>query len=164
MRRRVRMCRKAAGGWLSRAVGISTIVAVISTGAAHAQQGTGPSTVGRPAGLTTGPIAPLGTASAESRVSRQPVSSGPRVLTLDEALALAEARSQQVQIAEAGVTRAESDQVRARSEWLPQVSASASYDRALATEFEGIFDALGPACTPFTLNPQAPLAERVGEI
>lgn len=87
-----------------------------------------------------------------------------RVLTLDEALALAEKTSEQVTIAEAGITRAESDERRVRSEWLPQLSAFASYDRALASEFEGVFDSAGPACTPFTLNPQAPLGDRVAEI
>jgi outer membrane protein TolC len=88
----------------------------------------------------------------------------PQVLTLDDALEMAETRSEQVSIAEAGVTRAESQQQRVRSEWFPQLSASASYDRALASEFEGIFDAAGPPCTPFTLDPQAPLGDRVAEI
>ena len=100
-------------------------------------------------------LMPFGAAEAQTAA---------RVLTLDDALNLAEQRSQQLQVAEAGVMRAESDQVRARSEWFPQVSASASYDRALASEFEGIFAAAGPPCTPFTLNSQAPLAERVAEI
>ena len=87
-----------------------------------------------------------------------------RVLTLDEALALAEPKSEQVIIAEAAVSRAESQQQRVRSEWLPQLSASAAYDRALASEFSGIFDATGPPCTPFTLDAQAPLQDRVAEI
>jgi outer membrane protein TolC len=107
-------------------------------------------------------------AQAVTAAPSPPTAPGPqekrRALTLDDALALAETRSEQVQIAEAGVTRAESDQLRARSEWLPQVSASASYDRALASEFEGIFDSGGTPCTPFTLNPQAPLPDRVSEI
>jgi outer membrane protein TolC len=62
------------------------------------------------------------------------------VLTLDEALALAEDRSEQVAIAAAGVERARGGQVRARSERLPQLAGAASYDRSLASEFEGIFD------------------------
>ena len=98
-------------------------------------------------------VIPIGAAQAQTRV-----------VTLDEALRLAEQRSRQIELAEAGVMRADSDQVRARSEWLPQVFAFASYDRALASEFEGLFDAAGPSCTPFTLNSQAPLAERVTEI
>jgi outer membrane protein TolC len=87
-----------------------------------------------------------------------------RLITLDDALGLAEPHSEQVTIAEAGVTRAESEQKRAHSEWLPQLSASASYDRALASEFSGIFDATGPSCTGLTIDTQAPLQDRVAEI
>jgi outer membrane protein TolC len=87
-----------------------------------------------------------------------------RILTLDDALQLAEPNSEQITIAEAGVTRAEGEQKRAHSEWLPQLSASASYDRALASEFSGIFDATGPSCTPLTVDTQAPLQDRVAEI
>ena len=105
---------------------------------------------------------------AAARTSQQSITPQPagatRVLTLGDALALADETSEQVLIAEAGVTRAESEEQRIRSEWFPQLSASASYDRALASEFEGIFDAAGPPCTPFTLNPQAPLGDRVAEI
>jgi outer membrane protein TolC len=86
------------------------------------------------------------------------------VLTLDEALDLAEPKSEQVTIATAGVTRAESQQQRVRSEWMPQVSAVASYDRALASEFSGVFDNLGSSCIPLTVNPGAPLQDRVAEI
>ena len=102
---------------------------------------------------------PPGTAGASS-----PQPGRPRVLTLDEALALAQETSEQVTIAAAGVTRAESEQRRVRSELFPQISASASYDRALASEFEGLFDAAGSSCTPFTLTPDAPLTDRVAEI
>src|SRR5688572_13995357 len=95
--------------------------------------------------------------------ARQPAAAA-RVLTLDEALDLAEPKSEQVTIATAGVTRAESQQQRVRSEWMPQVSAVAAYDRALASEFSGVFDNLGPTCIPFTVDPGAPLQERVAEI
>jgi outer membrane protein len=54
--------------------------------------------------------------------------------------------------------------VRARSGLLPQLSASASYDRALASEFEGVFDVQGPSCPPFSLNPAGPIDARVAEI
>ena len=108
------------------------------------------------------PAAPV-TLAVQTAPARPP-SSQPLVLTLDDALALAEKTSEQVTMAEAGVARAESAERRVRSEWFPQVSVAAAYDRALASEFEGLFDAAGPACTPFTLNPQAPLGDRVGEI
>jgi outer membrane protein TolC len=101
---------------------------------------------------------------------QQPVAGPPqaaasaRLLTLDDALQLAEPNSEQITIAEAGVTRAESEQKRAHSEWLPQLSAFASYDRALASEFSGLFDVAGPSCTPLTIDTQAPLQDRVAEI
>lgn len=78
---------------------------------------------------------------------------------------MAEARSEQLAVARAGVNRAAGEEVRARADLFPQLSASASYDRTLATEFSGIFDQpAGPACDPFTLRPGAPLTERVSEI
>src|SRR5690348_11394572 len=88
----------------------------------------------------------------------------PGALTLEQVLALVEPRSEGVQIAQVGVRRAESDEVRARSSGLPQLSASASYDRALASEFEGVFDFQAPNCPPFSLNPAAPIDARVAEI
>jgi outer membrane protein len=90
----------------------------------------------------------------------------PGPLTLDQVLALAEPKSEAVQIAIANVRRAEADQLRARSGLRPQLSAAASYDRALASEFDGVFDAggTGTACPPFAPNPQAPIDARVAEI
>src|SRR5688572_7790270 len=61
-------------------------------------------------------------------------------LTLEQVLELAEARSETIAFAEAGVRRAEGERTRARSGLYPQLSASASYDRSLASEFEGVFD------------------------
>lgn len=86
-------------------------------------------------------------------------------LTLEQALTIAEANSESVTAASAGVRRAESEQARARSGRYPQLSASATYDRALASEFSGVFDSSGvPQCPPFTLNPASPLDARVAEI
>jgi outer membrane protein TolC len=86
-------------------------------------------------------------------------------LRLEQALALAEPRSEAVAIARAVVRRAEGEQHRARSGALPQLSASASYDRALASEFEGVFDVgSGSTCRPFTPNPAASIDARVAEI
>jgi outer membrane protein TolC len=87
-------------------------------------------------------------------------------LTLDQVLSLAEPRSEGVSIAAAAVRRAEADQIRARSGLLPQLSAAASYDRSLASEFDKVFNTggSGPSCPPFSLNPQASLDARVAEI
>jgi outer membrane protein len=105
----------------------------------------------------------LGLSSAPGRAQTPPpVPPGP--LTLEQVLALAEPRSEGVLIAQQGVLRAEGEQIRAKSGGLPQLSASASYDRALASEFEGVFDVQAPSCPPFTLNPTATIDARVAEI
>jgi outer membrane protein len=61
-------------------------------------------------------------------------------LTLEQVLTIAEAKSESVAIARVAITRNAGDQVRARSGLFPQVSASATYDRSLANEFQGVFD------------------------
>ena len=98
--------------------------------------------------------------------SAQPLPPVARPLTLEEAVRLAEGGSEELAIARAGVSRAEGEQVRARSERYPQLSASASYDRALASEFSGLFDdtAAGPPCAAFVANPQAPFEQRIAEL
>jgi outer membrane protein TolC len=117
-----------------------------------------------PAGpaLAQPPAAPAPPASPQTPAQSAPA--GARVLTLDDALTLAGARNEQVEIAQAGVARAQGNQLRVESEKKPQLTGSASYDRALQSEFSGIFDSTGPSCTPLTVNPAAPLDARVTEI
>lgn len=57
-------------------------------------------------------------------------------LSIEDALRRAEETSESVDIARAGVLRAEAQKLRARSEFLPQLNASASYDRTIASEFD----------------------------
>lgn len=99
-------------------------------------------------------------------IAQEPVPLPQGPLTLEQALELAEARSEAVGIARTGVERAEGEQVRARSGRLPQLNASASYDRALASEFSGVFGggSSGPPCAPFSVDPSAALPDRVAEI
>jgi outer membrane protein TolC len=73
-----------------------------------------------------------------SAQANENVPAGP--LTLEQVLALAEARSETIGISRAGVQRAEGEQTRVRSGLFPQVSALIGYDRALASEFSGLFD------------------------
>lgn len=89
-----------------------------------------------------------------------------RSLTLEEALRLAEERSEQMIIARAGVDRAGGEQVRAGSARYPQLAASASYDRALASEFSGIFEQGGgpPSCDPFVPPAGGTLDARLAEL
>lgn len=63
-----------------------------------------------------------------------------RPLTLEQALALAESHSETVASAQAGIRRAEGEEIRARSTLYPQLSGSLAYDRSLASEFDGVFD------------------------
>jgi outer membrane protein TolC len=65
------------------------------------------------------------------------------LLTLDQVLDLAATRSESIAIALAGIRRAEGEQVRARSALFPQLTLSGGYDRALASEFSGLFDNVG---------------------
>jgi outer membrane protein len=84
-------------------------------------------------------------AAAPQAVSPAPAppqaAQGARVLTLDDALALADVRNETVLIAEAGVRRARGVEAQVHSQRLPQLTGTASYDRTLKSEFEGIFDA-----------------------
>jgi outer membrane protein TolC len=99
--------------------------------------------------------------------TQEPAVIPPGPLTLEQVLSLTEPRSEALSIASAGVQRAEADQVRARSGLLPQLSATASYDRALASEFDDLFNDTGgtaPPCPPISIDPQAALDARVAEV
>ena len=78
-----------------------------------------------------------------------------RQLSLDEALRLAESQSEAVRIAQAGVHRARGLQMQARSQYLPQVGASLTYTRTLASQFEALADA-GPPQPPPGIPPVPP--------
>lgn len=88
-------------------------------------------------GLAAVPPAAAGQAPAQGAPA---ASTAARVLTLDDALALAEVANETVLVAEAGVRKSQGAIAQARSQRLPQLAGSASYDRTLKSEFEGIFD------------------------
>jgi outer membrane protein len=75
----------------------------------------------------------LTTASARAQTP------GQGLMTLTDALKIAEARSETLAESHAGETRAEADRMRANSARLPQVNFTGSYDRTLASEFSGVF-------------------------
>jgi outer membrane protein TolC len=94
--------------------------------------------------------------------------SAQRQLSLADALALATGTSEQLDVARAGVRRADANVRRIESQHLPQIGASAAYQRSLANQFQGIAgdDAGQPAppphCVgPFNPDPALPLEERV---
>ncbi|MDQ6885663.1 MAG: TolC family protein [Gemmatimonadota bacterium] len=61
-----------------------------------------------------------------------------RPLSLDDALRAAEASSEEVRMARAGVKRAQGTFYQARSDYLPQVGASLGYTRTLKSQFSGL--------------------------
>lgn len=77
-----------------------------------------------------------------------------RRLSLEDALRAAEAQSEAVQIARAGLTRARGQWYQARSQYLPQLSASLSYQRTLRSQFQGVSFGGAPD-TSTTPKPQA---------
>jgi outer membrane protein TolC len=91
-----------------------------------------------------------------------------RRLSLDDALRAAEAASEDVAIAEAGVERTHGQQYQARSQFLPQISGSASYTRTLRSQFQrlaGTNDTTSgpPSCNTFEsqVDTTAPLPQRI---
>jgi len=77
----------------------------------------------------------------------------PQAISLDEAVRTAEAQSEAIRIARAGVQRAQGQQYQARSQRLPQLFGSASYTRTLASQFnvggsEPAVDTTKPAPPP----------------
>lgn len=73
-----------------------------------------------------------------------------RPLSLEDALRMAESQSEAIRIAQAGVLRARGLQLQARSQYLPQVGASLTYTRTLASQFEALADAGPPEPPPGT--------------
>lgn len=87
-------------------------------------------------------------------------------MSLDDALALAAATSENAAIAQAGVQRARANVARTESQAKPQLNGSASYQRTLASQFEGFgggpAQEIPPECTgPFAPDPNLPLEQRV---
>ncbi len=93
-----------------------------------------------------------------------------RRLSLEEAVRAASTASEDVAIARAGITRASGEQMRARSQYLPQLYGSASYTRALKSEFEGLSlgadttQAPSADCGPFDPQPAHPIGDRVSAL
>jgi outer membrane protein len=110
--------------------------------------------------------APLVAAAQSSQRARPAVASAAgtdpvttRRLALDEAIRLAEAQSEALAIARAGVLRARGQHLQARSQQLPQLSASGSYARTLKSQFEAFADdgqAAGPPPLPQLCAPEIP--------
>jgi outer membrane protein len=114
-------------------------------------------------------IAPATSAQVAPAAQLQPQT---RPISLDEAVRTAEAQSEAIRIARAGVQRAQGQQYQARSQRLPQLNASASYTRTLASQFDvgetaaPAVDTTKPAppptpCDQYLLDATATTAERL---
>jgi len=99
-------------------------------------------------------------AGAQSSQAVRPAATSPvRRLALDEAIRLAEAQSEALTIARAGVLRARGQHLQARSQQLPQLSATGSYARTLKSQFEafaGSSEPVGPPPPPPVCAPLIP--------
>jgi outer membrane protein TolC len=94
-----------------------------------------------------------------------------RPLSLEDALQIALPASEAVGLARAAVTRSNGEQLRARSEFFPQLTGSASYSRLLKSQFSGFAESdtsTGPArpnsCDRFFSDPTLPIGERVDSL
>ena len=112
-------------------------------------------------------------AAAAATPARAQRADSVRALSLAEALTIAARSSEDLHVAEAAVRRAQGEQIRARSQYLPQLYGSLGYTRTLKSQFEGLSGG-APAdtgtpttpdttpkalCTPF-ISPTATAAER----
>jgi len=77
---------------------------------------------------------------APSLAAQAPTAAAPaaRPLTLDEALHLAEERSEGVRIARAGVLRARGQQYQARSQYMPQFNGAVTFVKTLQSQFDAL--------------------------
>ena len=91
-------------------------------------------------------------------LAQQPATE-PTAISLSDALRLAERVSHTVRTSEAGVLRSRGQQFQARSQYLPQVNGSASYQRIIESQFQAISKGSGSSSggsdTSVTNNPLA---------
>ncbi len=107
-----------------------------------------PRACGRAGWLTALLAAACPSAGARAQSPAPPPAASTLKLSLPEAIAQAQAASELVEQARAGLDRTRGENYRARSELLPSLVGSASYDRTIASEFEGLFAGVPPAGEP----------------
>jgi outer membrane protein TolC len=90
------------------------------------------------AAVVVSALGPQRTLTAQQPNAARATASGPRALSLDEALRIAVGASENVQIAQAGVDRARGQVLQARSQYLPQLSGSLQYTRTLKSQFSAL--------------------------
>ena len=106
-------------------------------------------------------LALVGTLAAQTPVRS---ATDPMHLSLDEALGIADSASQSILIARAGVLRAEGQEKKAFSQFLPQLYGSLSYTRTLQSQYSGLGSVKidsSALCSNFVPDTTAPLDQRV---
>ncbi|HYD54437.1 MAG TPA: TolC family protein, partial [Gemmatimonadaceae bacterium] len=92
--------------------------------------------------------------------AQQVVSAAARPLSLEDAVRLAQERSEDVTVARAGLTRARGQLLQARSRFLPQLDGSLAYTKTLKSQFEA-FGAGGGTDSGGPPQPQSLCAPRI---
>jgi len=87
-------------------------------------------------------------AAAQQPAAPRATPGSPVRLSLDEALRIAQAQSQAVDIARAGVTRATGQRGQAYSQYLPQLNATGGYTKTLKSQFAGFASGASSDSTP----------------
>src|SRR4051812_9532670 len=91
-------------------------------------------------------------------------------LSLNQALELAEKKSESVGLARAEVARSEGDRRRVRSAYFPQLNGSASYQRTLESQFSALTSgsdttsAAAPTCNRFVAQPGLTIEQRLDSL
>ncbi len=92
-------------------------------------------------------VLPLTHATAQTPAVPSPSTAAPGALSLGDALRMAERKSGNVRLAQAGAARAAGQQRQADSQRLPQVNGSATYQRAIQNQFQAISEQFAPPDT-----------------
>jgi len=98
----------------------------------------------------------LGAAPARAQQPASGVRAGASIqLSLDDALKMAQSQSQTLEIARAGLTRANGQALQARSQYLPQLNGTAGYTRTLESQFQGLSTSSAPDTAPKAVASQS---------
>ena len=108
-------------------------------------------------------------ALAAPAAAQQATHASAQPLSIEQALDLAERASESVGLARSGLAQAQGERQRARSGYYPQLTGSASYTRALRSQFSGLQDngPDGPVpeeCSTFVPRPGLPIEERLDSL
>ena len=99
----------------------------------------------------------LGTVQANAQQPSTTQAAGTITLSLDDALRLIQTSSQTIEVARAGVVRATGGRFQARSQYLPQLNATAGYTKTLKSQFSS-FGGGGSSAPDTTTKPDSTAA------